>query len=209
MLERLAFSKSDTLYLLGDYIDRGPDSKGVIDSIWQLQSEGYPVHCLMGNHEEMTYRAYDQEMMFNRSGPVDSALLKSFAAASLREIPVSYIQWMRGLPRWAEAPGYVLVHAGLDFSVKDPLSNAAALIWIRNWYGNINREWLDGRLIVHGHTPVSVPAARHMMALHDTLPVQDIDCGAVYYDIKDYGQLCALDMVNRSLVFQPNVEAPF
>ncbi|MFT5168289.1 MAG: serine/threonine protein phosphatase 1, partial [Saprospiraceae bacterium] len=46
LLEQISFSKEDVLYLLGDYVDRGPDSKGVIDHIWQLQSEGYTVFCL-------------------------------------------------------------------------------------------------------------------------------------------------------------------
>ncbi|MCC6412552.1 MAG: metallophosphoesterase, partial [Saprospiraceae bacterium] len=46
LLENLDFSKADELYLLGDYVDRGPDSKGVFDTIFRLQSEGYKVQCL-------------------------------------------------------------------------------------------------------------------------------------------------------------------
>ena len=53
LLDKIKFSKEDELYLLGDYIDRGPDSKGVIDHIWYLQKSGYQVHCLRGNHENM------------------------------------------------------------------------------------------------------------------------------------------------------------
>ena len=57
LLNKIKFNSNDELYLLGDYIDRGPDSKGVIDYIWQLQKEGYQVNCLRGNHEQMMLRA--------------------------------------------------------------------------------------------------------------------------------------------------------
>ena len=53
LLEKIGLNKSDELYLLGDYIDRGPDSRGVIDTILRLQEEGYQIHCLRGNHEQM------------------------------------------------------------------------------------------------------------------------------------------------------------
>jgi len=59
LVDRISFSREDELYLLGDYIDRGPDSKGVIDHIWDLLETGYTVHCLTGNHEQMFLHAID------------------------------------------------------------------------------------------------------------------------------------------------------
>ena len=56
LLDRISLSLGDELYLLGDYIDRGPDSKGVIDHVWQLQKTGHTVHCLCGNHEQRLRR---------------------------------------------------------------------------------------------------------------------------------------------------------
>ncbi|MEM9260991.1 MAG: metallophosphoesterase, partial [Bacteroidota bacterium] len=52
-LKTIAFSQKDELFLLGDYIDRGPDSMGVLEHIWTLQATGYEVTCLRGNHEQM------------------------------------------------------------------------------------------------------------------------------------------------------------
>lgn len=52
LLKKISVSKSDELYILGDFIDRGPQSKGVIDYIWELQKLGYIVHCLKGNHDQ-------------------------------------------------------------------------------------------------------------------------------------------------------------
>ena len=48
----LQITKEDELFLLGDYIDRGKDSKGVFDYIMQLQNDNFKVQCLMGNHED-------------------------------------------------------------------------------------------------------------------------------------------------------------
>ncbi|MEO0876095.1 MAG: metallophosphoesterase, partial [Bacteroidota bacterium] len=48
LLDQIQFTTQDELYLLGDYIDRGPDSKGVIDLIWKMQADGYQVKCLRG-----------------------------------------------------------------------------------------------------------------------------------------------------------------
>lgn len=49
LLEQIGFGKQDTLYLLGDYIDRGPDSRGVIETILELVREGYDIRPHMGN----------------------------------------------------------------------------------------------------------------------------------------------------------------
>ena len=53
LLDKIGLIEGDELYLLGDYIDRGPDSKGVIDTIFELREKGFKVICLRGNHESM------------------------------------------------------------------------------------------------------------------------------------------------------------
>ena len=62
----LKVTKHDQLYFLGDYIDRGPDGKSVIDYLMQLQKEEYNVHFIKGNHEDMCVKAYeaDQKRLF-------------------------------------------------------------------------------------------------------------------------------------------------
>ena len=54
-------SKEDEIYFLGDYIDRGPDSKGVIDYVRQLEEDGYKVFPLRGNHEDYCLHAVQAE----------------------------------------------------------------------------------------------------------------------------------------------------
>ena len=53
LLKRLQLQQGDQLYLLGDYIDRGPDSKGVLEIILELMISGYDVRPVRGNHDDM------------------------------------------------------------------------------------------------------------------------------------------------------------
>ncbi len=202
LLAQLNFAKTDELFLLGDYVDRGPNSKGVIDYIWLLQDQGHTVHCLMGNHEEMVWEEYGNSRKYPDYEPeVDKPLLQSFGASNILDIPERYIDWMRGLPRYVEISGYILVHAGINFDLEDPLSDEHDLIWIRDWYRNLNRSWLGDRVIVHGHTPQVRGVVESHLAGLEHRPVICIDGGCVF-PRSAYSRLCALDLTNRALFFQ-------
>ncbi|MDP3444408.1 MAG: metallophosphoesterase, partial [Ignavibacteria bacterium] len=54
-------SRTDEFYFLGDYIDRGPDSKGVIDYIMELQRKEFTIRLLLGNHEEYCIKSWDED----------------------------------------------------------------------------------------------------------------------------------------------------
>ena len=140
LLRRIDLQKDDELYLLGDYIDRGPDSAGVLKQVWKLEAEGYNVLCLRGNHEQML-----QEALTRGSTPWDYRPEK--------EMEARILQWINDLPYYHETPGYLLVHAGLDFRRADPLSDTEAMMWIRNWEPDLDLAWLDDRIVVYGHTP--------------------------------------------------------
>jgi serine/threonine protein phosphatase 1 len=207
----VAFTRADELFLLGDYVDRGPDSKGVIDAIWRLQADGYTVHCLMGNHEEMTLdnlRELQQLTPYASPSAGDATLLASFGARDLLEIPKEYFEWMRQLPRYLLLPDYVLVHAGLNFREEDPLSDTHNMLWIRpyGWYNHINHDWLNGRLVVHGHTPQRLAELRSFADNYAEMPVQNIDAGCFVIDRPGMGHLCCFDLTNRTLTFRPNVD---
>ena len=101
----LKVTKNDDVYFLGDYIDRGPDGKGVIDYLMRLQKEEYNVHFIKGNHEDMCVKAFvaDQKKKFLGGKHPEQkeweavgakATLKSFGVKHPREIPQLYIDWM-------------------------------------------------------------------------------------------------------------------
>lgn len=197
--------ETDVLYVLGDYIDRGNDSKGVIDYLMLLQAEGYKVECLRGNHEQLLLESLeDRDTLSTWLNAGGMQTLASFDVRHPREIPDIYVEWMRDLPYYFTLPDYYLVHAGFNFEDdSDFLTNTIAMIWIRRWQSSIKPELLGGRIIVHGHTPntralITASAA----ALGHSL---DIDAGC-FSKTEGYGHLCAFNLDTQQVVFQERLD---
>ncbi len=207
LLERISFSTEDELYLLGDYIDRGPDSKGVIDHIWQLQETGYTIRCLRGNHEQMFLHVIDARNELSgfkeTLGYVET--LVSFGTSNVDHIPKSYINWMKNLDFYLEVDQYILVHAGLNFNAKNPFENKREMIWIRHWYEEIDREWLGDRIIVHGHTPTRQLEIKNSIRQLSEIPAIDIDNGCPFESF-GFGNLCAFELGTKAFTFQANID---
>ena len=203
LFKEVQLRREDHLYLLGDYIDRGPRSREVLDLILDLQARGYQLTCLAGNHEIMLQEAIDEEderldlWVINGGGKT----LTSFGVLRPADIPAHYRDFFAGLAYYAEAPGYFLVHAGLDFRQGDPLARRQAMLWIRDWYDDLDRDWLGDRVIVHGHTPQENWKITRQLELLDRKPVLNIDAGCFRYDM-----LCAFDMTHRKLYFQGRLD---
>ena len=140
MLDKIQLSTSDELILLGDYIDRGWSSKGVIKHIKKLQSTGYNVTALRGNHEQMLINDYTDTVEKDYKKLGDDRFLESFGISSLKELHVEYVDFCKNLPFYHQIDKYILVHAGLNFDHDDPFSQKEDLIWIRNWYPKINKK---------------------------------------------------------------------
>ena len=207
LLKLLQYGIDDELYLLGDYIDRGPDSKGVIDYIWALKKEGHLVHCLKGNHEQMMLNASfegNTSDHWTRNG--GQATLASFGADNVQDIPEEYLIWIRKLPFYFLTNQYILVHAGLNFKEKSPLSELKDMLWIRDWYDDIDKEWLQGATIIHGHTIMRKAKIEEMLRDIKNKSVLDIDNGCIFKESTDKGRLCAFDMTNQQLYFQENID---
>ena len=209
LLYQIGLTTADELYLLGDYIDRGPDSKGVLDTIIRLQSTAYKVRCLMGNHDEAILKARQNRHFYLDwlTGWGGEETLLSFQAFEWGDIGPPYWQFFHALETYVETGDYILVHAGLDFSQPDPLTVSEEMLFIRDWHLHINYEWLGNRCIVHGHTPITVEAATAFLQSIDRQKVVAIDTGCftgMRYPGK--GFLCAFDMTNRQLFFQKNLD---
>jgi len=180
ILQKIDYTKKDQLFLVGDFIDRGPNSKGVIDHIWHLQNQGYTITCLKGNHEQMLLNSLtDWETARNWLYHGGSQTLDSFEASDLQ-------------------------HAGLNFDVLNPYEAEHSMLWIRDWYANVNFDWLGNRIIVHGHTPFKKSSIEEMFTKMDYLQVLDIDAGCCF-DYEGLGHLCAVDLSNRALHFRKRI----
>jgi serine/threonine protein phosphatase 1 len=209
LLDTLQLDKRDTLYILGDLVDRGPDSKGVIDTVWRLQREGYAVHCLRGNHEQMMLDARaDRNSQHHWVVNGGAAVFQSFGAQDVADIPADYFEWLENLPYFFDLGDCILVHAGLDFRKADPLQDTESMLWIRSWYKQIDYAWLGERILVHGHTPIDSMGIGMQLESLARGRVLDIDNGCVFAGIRPgLGHLCAFDLDARKLYFQANCEA--
>ncbi len=204
LLDKIALTTADELYLLGDYIDRGPDSKKVLEKIIQLSEEGYQVHSLAGNHDFGIMDARTDPVFFNDwyNGWGGKQTMEGFGVNDLEQVPQRYWSFLNGLDLFFEIDGFIFVHAGLDFTAKDPLKPDINMLYIRNWYEQIKYDWLGDRIVVHGHTPIPVYQIERMLGGLDNRQVIDIDAGCFAKHLPGKGHLCAFDLTNRELHFQ-------
>lgn len=189
---------SDKVILLGDYIDRGPQSREVIDYIFDLQIKGYNIVALRGNHEAMLIDAYynpDITSIWIQNG--GSETLRSFNITSLNYIEPEYIEFFKGLPYYHNFEEYLFVHAGFNDGIPDPFSDKYSMIWTSNLvYEN---PLLTNKIIIHGHRPIPVEVCKEIVQRKNN--VINIDTGCVYSHIYGYGTLTAIELYNRCLYF--------
>jgi serine/threonine protein phosphatase 1 len=210
-------ARYDELYFLGDYVDRGPDSKGVIDFIRSLQKEEYNITVLKGNHEDFMIELYDAEMkakntwwhnLGNRKNKVwldigGKSTLKSFNTAGIRNIPRDYIEWMRSLKYYIPLENFILVHAGLNFKNDDPFEDQRAMLWLRDY--EIKPEKIGNRRIIHGHVPVNMELIV-MTVKSKTYKFIDLDNGPYISGKDGFGNLVALELDSMEMVIQDNLD---
>jgi serine/threonine protein phosphatase 1 len=164
------------LIFIGDYVDRGPDSRGVIDRILTLEAGGrFEVICLMGNHEEALTRflmdpGYAPSWIGNwgeatlRAYGVDPPLLPNAATceaaqARFREVfPAEHRAFLGRLQISVAVGDYLFVHAGVRPGVALEAQAERDLIWIR--YEFLASDADFGKVVVHGHTPADAPELR-------------------------------------------------
>lgn len=210
--DRIALTKDDSLYFLGDYIDRGPDSKGVIDYIINLQESGYDVNYIRGNHEDYCIRAWeDDQKRFLFRSPIEkdwrknggNRTLESFGAKRPRDISKFYIDWMKGAKYFIELEDYILVHAGMNFKIDNPFEDTRSMMWIRDF--RVDKNKIAGKKIIHGHVPVE-------MTLIDLFRNNNYDFisldNGIYYANKDgFGNLLAFNIDTKEIIIQHNIDS--
>lgn len=210
LLRSINFSQKDTLFLLGDYIDRGPRSKEVLDTILRLRKEGHTVVCLLGNHDWVMLRAIeapDTKEAYNWKNYFGGyETLQSFGVTHEQAIPARYIDLLQSMDYYQAYRRLILVHAGLNLMISNPLTDPEAMLWMRyDPDEKIDDTWLDDRIIVHGHTPYSRRYVRQQIDERAEHPIVGIDNGCVYQRTGMH-HLCALELDTWQVVFEKNVD---
>ena len=166
LLNRLAGLKPEARYVfLGDYLDRGRQSREVLERLLALKAERPDTVFLMGNHEAALLR-YEatrdaQELRLLRSVGFQ-ATLDSYGAdpgfQGLGFMPAGHRDFLKGLGRWHRQDGYVFFHAPLPAGA-DP--DAASPVELEALLGNRRPDpegWAaSGQTLVFGHVPLETP----------------------------------------------------
>ncbi|MEW6334952.1 MAG: metallophosphoesterase family protein [Thermodesulfobacteriota bacterium] len=180
----------DTLIFLGDYIDRGPDARGVIDRLLDLKQQCPNLVCLRGNHESMFLNYYlrgqDEELFLYNSGrtTLDSYGLSLADARAGRGFPTDHLNFLLSLPFCHEREEYVFVHAGLRPGIPIARQSPDDMLWIRSEFYDV--YWDFGKTVVFGHTPFHEPLIESNKI--------GIDTGAVYG-----GRLTCIELPSRKI----------
>ncbi|MEP4195436.1 MAG: metallophosphoesterase family protein [Aliishimia sp.] len=163
---------------LGDYTDRGPDSRGVLDVLIEGQTQDRNWICLMGNHDQMfslfmqnppqsdPYLMAELYWLHPRLGG-DTTMasygvqvegtrrVKDIHAEALKSVPQSHLDFLSNLQLTFETDRLFFAHAGIRPEVPLATQSHEDLIWIRQEF----HSYTDAhpKLIVHGHTPIDTP----------------------------------------------------
>ncbi len=196
----LRIEAGDTVILLGDFVDRGPDTKGVLDEIFFLKKKEIKVVLLRGNHEEIMMNAFTSNQAHaywcNVGG---TAVLDSFETDSIMDIPDEYVELIDSSVNYFEVDNFIFVHAGLNFEQNNPFDDEHAMRWIRKMPSS--DPWLKSRKLIHGHTPEPIEKI-----IYNQHPIINLDGGCVYSDQGELGFLVALEMNSMQYYYTRNCE---
>ena len=164
---------------VGDLVDRGPDSRGVVEHILQGQQAGRPWIVVRGNHDRFLPQLArepdwidpglsSRQHWLDHPGLGAAATLASYgidagqpraqvAAEVGRAVPPAHLRFLAGLPLWFLHPLALVVHAGLRPGVDLQDQAEDDLVWIRGPFLESRESF--GPLVVHGHT--ALETARH------------------------------------------------
>jgi serine/threonine protein phosphatase 1 len=176
---------NDTIVFLGDYINRGPNSKGVIDFLLDFKTRMSSVF-LLGNHEKMLldYLSNGSPAFLINGG---DATLQSYTSNELMTIPHSHLAFFNELRPYFETDDFIFVHAGLKPNVLLIDQDIKDLLWIRDDFLNSEHDW--GKPIVYGHTMNKLP-----VLLKSRI---GLDTGCFYSSTEGYGHLSCCDVRSR------------
>lgn len=159
LLEKVKYdADEDQLILVGDYVDRGPDSKGVLNRVSELKRNGAVV--LRGNHDEMMLNVVDGVSgaleRWERNGALMT--LQSYDS-SIESVILSagaefekHISLIREMDYYYETKDYIFVHAGVSPDTPVQKTDPHTFLWIRELF---YEKYSGDKTVIFGHTPTS------------------------------------------------------
>jgi serine/threonine protein phosphatase 1 len=195
LLRKINLQKSDQLIFLGDLINKGPDSCGVVDCILELQASDFEVYVIRGNNESLLLKVLKKneeriERLASRFG-----IIPLFKRDQWK-LKKKYRIFFKSTLHYIESDSFYAVHAGFDYKSEDPFNDTFPMLWMRNFKANKTLQSL--KPVLHGHRVLPIKKIRKSIKKEKfNLP---LDNGCVLgNEDKDYGRLLCFDLSNRIL----------
>lgn len=199
LLLELNPTPEDHLVFIGDYVDRGPDSKGVIDRLMILKDE-FRCTFLRGNHEDLMLNFLDKgeyDLWAVNGGIATQQSYGAFGEGAT--IPEDHVAFVRSTDRYLDTEDFFFVHAGIlpgrtiAQSIAD--GNEQVFLWERSHLQADKLAW--EKTVVCGHTPTTHPM--------NTEKLINIDTGCCFYTHAHLRRLTAVRLPEREFVSIPFV----
>ena len=194
--EQIQLQQGDQLIFLGDLINRGTDSKKVLDYLMQLELE-YEVYCIKGNHEHNLLTAYDCGMDFF------DEFLHEYNSDDLMagDLPM-YLDFCARMPYYIETSTHIFSHMG--FSPKQPRPITDTRAYFHSQSLSISETSIHNKIQIQGH--ISMSLSQISKEVEGRPSILNIDAGCYYNTVDGLGYLCALDTKDNLLYVQKNIE---
>ncbi|NME66626.1 metallophosphoesterase [Flammeovirga aprica] len=206
--EKIQITKNDIVFLLGDYIHKGPDSQKVIDYIQKLRDNGFHIYPIMGNHEDgLIKKQHSYKHTFFRF----VAKVTKGEKVLLNEDEMLYFKnksFLKTLPIHIQIEDYHFVHAGFNFEAEKPKKDYESMLTIRKPYPTTPQKMLKKRKVVHGHTPIDLAQTQKM--IDEGSRFINLDTGCAYHKAttaeqrENQGYLTCLNLDTSELIYVKN-----
>lgn len=198
IFDKIKIKKYDTIYFLGDYIDRGPRIKETIDFFLDSLDKGWDFRFLMGNHEYMMINENNMYDLWIEYHGIST--MESFKIRHYNQLDYKYKKFFENLNYFFKLEKFILVHASINTNSIFPMTNYDDMIWSRNYDVDISR--LDGRRLIVGHSPTPLNNIKSSLKAN----VIFLDGGCVYKDRPMLGNLCGLNIDTLEFYSQKNID---
>ncbi|MDD3569354.1 MAG: metallophosphoesterase family protein [Bacteroidales bacterium] len=201
---RIGISRSDTVILLGDLVDRGPRSAQLIDYILLLQDQGFNILSVRGNHDQMLLDAANSRAHYTQwlqNGGISTLRsYEDFMGESFlfpEGIPSIHTSFLNQLPYHLAIDRFMLVHGGINPYHDNPLNDTESLLWGR--MGELPNDFMPNTIFLYGHIPTPLASIQEIVnkSEHRLIP---LDGGCVYAGLHPgVGYLVALELETMKL----------
>ncbi len=194
------YEDKPTYVFLGDYTDRGPDSKKAVEQLIAFDTDHECVF-LRGNHDQMLLDAYEKGEWNLWMANGGSTTLRNYDSVSGNfDLPKNHYEFFKDTVLYWETEDYFFVHAGMNptKTIKENLENEyerEQFLWQRDHVYVRKTKW--EKTVVFGHTPVKEPVIEDNMI--------GIDTGCVYHG-RGYGVLTAVALPEMEFIQQESLD---